>query len=58
MEPMMNLYKLTVKETHYAYYEVEADSEDEAIESINDGIETPLDRRDYTEDIVNIRLIK
>ena len=55
---MMNLYKLTVKETHYAYYEVEADSEDEAIESINDGIETPLDRRDYTEDIVNIRLIK
>jgi len=52
----MNTYQLEVREIRYAIYEIEANSEDEAIELFDGG--EPISAQDYHDDIINISLLK
>ena len=54
----MNRYEIEVREIRYAFYEIEANSEEEAIELLRfDGGE-PVSAQDYHDDIINCRLIE
>tara|TARA_B110000285_G_scaffold98267_1_gene112076 strand:- start:411 stop:578 length:168 start_codon:yes stop_codon:yes gene_type:complete len=52
----MNKYELEVREIRYAFYEIEADNEDEAIDLFDGG--EPVSAQDYHDDIINCRLIE
>ena len=54
----MNTYQLEVQETRTAFYEIEAESKEEALEIFSWSDEEPVSARDYHEDIINCRLIE
>jgi hypothetical protein len=55
----VNRYEIEVRKIRYAFYEIEANSEEEAIELFDGGVSNYYNREDIDhDDIINCRLIE
>ena len=54
----MNTYKITVRETSYVEYEIEADSEEEARDLLGMGDQTPKDSDIVDWDVIDVEEYK